>query len=94
MCNVMFFKPNNVIFSHCPSLQAQPGQVPRPVQHGGRPDQDEQSRGGHQGLPEAARPRQAEPGQGFRGERLWLAWSQSPTAEKIRQVTGLSHPGM
>ena len=50
-------------FSYCPSVQAQPGQVPRPDQYGRRPDQDEQSGGSHQGLPEAAHSLQADPGQ-------------------------------
>ena len=80
-------------FSHSPSVQTQPGQVPSPGQHGGRLDQDEQPGGGHQGLPEAAVALQTDSRQDVWGECLWMVGSLSSSAEKIWQVTGFSHTG-
>ena len=39
-------------FSHCPSGEAQPGEVPRPRKHGRCIDKDEQSRRSDKSLPE------------------------------------------
>ena len=80
-------------FSHSPSVQTQPGQVPSPGQHGGRLDQDDQPGGGHQGLPEAAVTLQTDSRQDVWGECLWMVGSLSSSAEKIWQVTGFSHTG-
>ena len=76
------------------SGQAQPGQVQGALQHGRHPHQDEQHRGGRQGLPEAVDALQTNTRQNLGSQRLRFTRSLSSTFEKIRQVTGFSHTGM